>query len=232
MKEKKTILRGFQSGNAKGTGNVSSSPMKISGFINDVKNDLDDTFPKAVYQQVGTTRKDNDISRGMKYSTRQQNVDTSNYKNYFMRDGQMIQQDGNRNETVLTGVDREYVEAWKKGDYARMEEILADKIRENGAIPFKTPASYNDPDHSWVANAIKKGDTYAICRAAMEMAQLVPKNAVLIPMPNRHGEVSEDTDTMILANEIAKATGSPVVSALAGVERSSRQEDKLKPKSQ
>ena len=48
MKEKKTILRGFQSGNAKGTGNVSSSPMKISAFINDVKNDLDDTFPDAV----------------------------------------------------------------------------------------------------------------------------------------------------------------------------------------
>ena len=168
----------------------------------------------------------------VKLSTRQQNTDTSNWKNYFMRDGQMIQRDGNRNETVLTGLDREYIEAYNKGDFGRMEEILADKIRENGAIPFKAPNRYNDKDHSFIAKKIKEGDMYSVQRAAQEMAEFVPENAVLIPMPNHYGQVNDDTDTMVLAKEISEITGRPVVSALAGVERMSRYEDKKRPKSQ
>lgn len=168
----------------------------------------------------------------IRYSVRQRNEDVSDWKTYNVRDGEMYMKDQKGNETKLTGLDREYVEAWKKHDFVRMEEILADKIRENGAIPFKTPNSYSAPNHKWIANAIKEGNTWAINQAAAEMAQMVPKNAVLIPMPNHHGETTDDTDTVILANKISEISGRPVIRALAGIERESRKEDKAKPKSQ
>lgn len=162
----------------------------------------------------------------------QRDVDVSAWKRYQMRDGELYMMDNNDNETKLTGLDREYVEAWWNHDWASMEEILADKIRENGAIPFKTPNAYTSPSHQWVANAIKTGNTMAIGQAAQEMAQLVPDNAVLVPMPNHHGQTTDDTDTVVLAEAISKITGRPVIRALAGVERESRKADKAKPKSQ
>ena len=166
------------------------------------------------------------------YSVPQRDVDVSAWKRYQMRDGELYMMDNNDNETKLTGLDREYVEAWWNHDWTRMEEILADKIRENGAIPFKTPNAYTSPSHQWVANAIKTGNTMAIGQAAQEMAQLVPDNAVLVPMPNHHGQTTDDTDTVVLAEAISKITGRPVIRALAGVERESRKADKEKPKSQ
>ena len=169
--------------------------------------------------------------KGKKSVYQQRDVDVSAWKRYQMRDGELYMMDNNDNETRLTGLDREYVEAWWNHDWARMEEILADKIRENGAIPFKTPNAYTSPSHQWVANAIKTGNTMAIGQAAQEMAQLVPDNAVLVPMPNHHGQTTDDTDTVVLAEAISKITGRPVIRALAGVERESRKADKAKPKS-
>ena len=159
-------------------------------------------------------------------------VDTSDWKTFETRDGEMYSRDQKGNVVRLTGLDREYVEAWYRSDFARMEEILADKIRENGAVPFKAPNAYSTPNHRWIANAIKNGDEYAIQRAAAEMAEMVPDNAVLIPMPNHHGRVDADTDTMVLAQAISEITGRPVIKALEGVERESRKADKAKPKSQ
>ena len=66
----------------------------------------------------------------------------------------------------------------------------------------------------------------AIMTAAAEMAELVPDNAVLIPIPNHNGIVNEDTDTMLLARAISKLTGRPVANALAGVARKSRRDSK------
>ena len=159
-------------------------------------------------------------------------ADTTNWKTYREENGELYSRDGNGNKVKLEGLDREYVEAWYRGDFNRMEEILMDRIRERGAIPFKTPESYSSPNHQWIANAIKRGDMNAIRTAAQEMATMVPDNAVLVPMPNRHGVVQNNTDTMILAREIAKIKGVPVINALQGAERESRQADKLKPKNQ
>jgi hypothetical protein len=113
-----------------------------------------------------------------------------------------------------------------------MEEILMDRIQERGAIPFKTPVTYSGKTNEWVANNIKTGDSYAIGYAAAAMAQMVPENAVLIPMPNRTGKVTDSTDTMQLAKAISKITGAPVINALEGNERESRQADKGKKKSE
>ena len=159
--------------------------------------------------------------------------DSTKWKLVSESNGEYYETDQQTGEkTKLTGADAEYVKAWKKGDFRRMEEILAEKIRENGAIPFKTPNSYSTANHRWVANAIKEGNMMAIQQAAAEMAEMVPENAVLVPMPNHHGVVDDSTDTMILAQEIGKLTGRQVIVALQGVERESRQQDKNKPKSQ
>ena len=173
---------------------------------------------------------DADVADSAKQS--RADTDTTEWKTYSRQNGQWTMRDGNGNVTTLTGEDAEYVAAWKRGDYGRMEEMLAEKIRQNGAIPFKTPRSYSDPNHRWVANAIKEGNMTAVRTAAQEMATMVPDNAVLVPMPNHYGQVTDDTDTMILAKEISKITGRPVVAALEGTERESRQADKQKPKSQ
>ena len=159
--------------------------------------------------------------------------DSTKWKLVSGRNGEYYEVDQQTGErTKLTGDDAEYVAAWKRGDYRTMEEILAKKIREQGAIPFKTPNSYSTANHRWVANAIKEGNMTAIRQAAAEMAEMVPDNAVLVPMPNHHGVVDDSTDTMILAQEISKLTGRPVIKALEGIERESRQQDKGKPKSQ
>lgn len=167
----------------------------------------------------------------IRWSKAQANKDTSDWKTYTQRNGVWYSRDGKGNTVKLEGADAEYVKAWNKGDYARMEELLADKIRENGAIPFKAAVSYNQPDHMYIAKAIKRGDMQAVRTAAQHMAELVPDNAVLVPMPNHMGVADDSTDTMILAKEISRLTGRPVVAALEGVERESRQEDKKKPKS-
>ena len=158
--------------------------------------------------------------------------DTSDWKTYTVRNGEMYSRDQNGNTVKLEGQDRAYVEAWQRGDFRAMEDMLAERIRERGAVPFKTPNSYSNPNHTWVANAIKDNNMYAIRQAAAEMAEMIPDNAVLVPMPDHYGVVNENTDTMILANEIAKIKDVPVIKALEGIARESRRENKAKPKSQ
>ena len=184
--------------------------------------------PKVTTNKI-TQNNQNDKTRLSKWTDEENWYIGDNNQGVYMRNNKT-------GETVpLEGDDLEYYQAYKRGDWMRMEEMLAEKIREAGAIPFKTPEIYTkdrQTDHRWVSKAIKEGDTQAIQTAAGKMAEMVPKNAVLVPMPNHYGQVEEDTDTMILARMIGWITGRPVVNALAGVERESRQEDKKKPKSQ
>jgi len=122
--------------------------------------------------------------------------------------------------------DYRYVQAWQNDDFDEMENILREKIEgTDGVIPFKAPKSYQFRDKD-IAKYIKEGNKEAINIAAAHMAQQVPKNAVLVPMPNHHGVVNDDTDTMMLARAISEMTGRPVVNALAGADRESRYDSK------
>ena len=116
-----------------------------------------------------------------------------------------------------------YIQAWMDFNQDEMERILGEKREEvGGVVPYKAAVWYDTERHRQVANLIKQNNREALMIAAGEMAELVPDNAVLIPMPNHYGVVDENTDTMQLARMISELTGRPVMNALAGVERESR----------
>lgn len=121
----------------------------------------------------------------------------------------------------------QYITAWKNNDREKMEQLLMDKIAGNDSIiPYKAPRWY-EGKHAEVARLIKDKNPEALWIAAIEMSQLVPKNAVLIPMPPHTGTVTEDTDTYALAQKISQLTGRPVINALASDEHISRRKAKL-----
>ena len=123
-------------------------------------------------------------------------------------------------------LDQEYQEAVESGNLDRATEMLMDRLAEKeGIIPFNAPHGYSG-QHRDIAKLIKEGTPEAVARAAADMAQFVPENGVLIPMPPHEGTVETETDTMILANAISKLTGRPVVVALESDPRESRYQAK------
>ena len=126
----------------------------------------------------------------------------------------------------LARLDREYVEAVKSGDADKAFAMLREKaLKTDGIIPYIAPAGYAG-SHRDVARQIKEGEDGATGKAASDMARFVPGNAVLVPMPDHTGKVTDDTDTKMLAEAVSALTGSPVVAALEGNERESRHEAK------
>lgn len=126
----------------------------------------------------------------------------------------------------LSEQDQAYADAVERGDIQTATDMLMDKLAHSeNIIPFNAPEWYAG-EHMDVAKMIKQLNSDAvpeeILSAAEKMASYVPDNGVLVPMPNHHGEVNEDTDTMILARVISEMTGRPVVAALAGADRESR----------
>ena len=122
----------------------------------------------------------------------------------------------------MAELDAEYEKAVNTGNMARAEEMLLEKLQQTeGITAFNAPEWYSG-EHKDIARMIKEGTPEVIARAAGEMAQYVPDNAVLIPMPPHEGKVTDDTDTMILAKAISEMTGRPVVNALESDERESR----------
>lgn len=77
---------------------------------------------------------------------------------------------------------------------------------------------YYDDDNNHIAHGIKEGDIGAIKYAAQKMADLIPPNSVLIPMPSHKGYA---TDTLLLAKEIQKITKTPIADILKGKSRMS-----------
>ena len=121
----------------------------------------------------------------------------------------------------------EYVKAWERFDYETMDNILMEKmLGTDGVIPYKSAVTYAPGRNQQVANLIKEKNPEAINIAAAQMAPLVAKNAVLVPMPPHTGIVTEETDTYVLAQRISELTGRPVVVALEGKERMRRKEAK------
>ena len=75
-----------------------------------------------------------------------------------------------------------------------------------------TLGKYNTDDLRDLAHRVKDGDSAAIADAGRRLAKILPKNAVLVPMPSRTGE---PTTMRVLADAIAaNADGATVVDAL------------------
>ena len=148
----------------------------------------------------------------------------------YMLDRDTARWEENRVEAMgldETELGAQYIAAWLANDFDRMEEILAEKYSAiEGIIPFKNAQGYDSEKNRQIAKLIKTGNPEAIMRAGAEMAQLVPKNAVLIPIPPHTGKVTANTDTMLLAQMISKLTGRPVVNALESAEHEKRQNNK------
>ncbi len=125
-------------------------------------------------------------------------------------------------------LDEEYMQAIADGDEKKQLQMIRDKLMNaEGIYPFYAPQLYKGHAVK-IARAIKAGDMKVITTAAGEMAKYVPDNAVLIPMPGHTGIVTDDTDTMLLAKELSRITGKPVINALQGNERESRYVSKSK----
>jgi len=82
---------------------------------------------------------------------------------------------------------------------------------------------YQTPGAKEMNHRFKDGDILAVIQMGKEMAQLVPKDVVLIPIPGRTGRAVE---TLKLAYEIASRTGCKVIDAIRGNERESQFEMK------
>lgn len=135
-------------------------------------------------------------------------------------------QENNDIRFSMAQLDAEYEEAVRAGELAHAEDMLLEKLqRTEGIIPFNAPHGYAG-QHKDIARMIKNGTPEVVARAAEDMAQYVPDNAVLIPIPPHEGMVTDDTDTMILARAIGELTGRPVINALGSNERESRYQAK------
>ena len=96
---------------------------------------------------------------------------------------------------------------------------------EVDGITFLSTGHYYEGINQWVAHKLKEGDTDAFDYAARQMSKLLPKNAVLVPIPGRHGTPDQ---TLKLCRNIASYTHLPIIDALRGNERESQYEAKYK----
>lgn len=103
-----------------------------------------------------------------------------------------------------------------------MENNEPIKIERDG-ITFLATGRYYDGINQWVAHKIKEGDGEAIDYAARQMARLLPKNAVLVPIPGHHGF---PVQTLRLAKAISFYTDLPIADVLRGNDRESQYEAK------
>lgn len=76
--------------------------------------------------------------------------------------------------------------------------------------------NYRQGGRCETAHAMKNGEKWALWKAAAEMVQYIPTNAVLIPMPSHTGRA---TYTLELCRMIAKTTAAEVRDILRGNER-------------
>ena len=99
---------------------------------------------------------------------------------------------------------------------------------EVDGITFLSTGRYYEGINQWVAHKLKEGDAEVFDYAARQMAKLLTNNAVLVPIPGRHGTPDQ---TMRLCRDIASYTQLPILDALRGKERESQYEAKYKGRS-
>lgn len=98
---------------------------------------------------------------------------------------------------------------------------------EVDGITYLSTGHYYEGINQWVAHKLKEGDAEVFDYAARLMAKLLPKNAVLIPIPGRHGTPDQ---TMQLCRNIAAYAHLPIIDALRGKDRESQYEAKYRGK--
>lgn len=81
---------------------------------------------------------------------------------------------------------------------------------------YYATGNYRKEGRSETAHAMKEGERWAIGKAAAEMVQYIPTNAVLIPMPSHTGRA---TYTLELCKRIARETAAEVCDCLKGTPR-------------
>lgn len=99
---------------------------------------------------------------------------------------------------------------------------------EVDGITFLSTGHYYEGINQWVAHKLKEGDAEVFDYAARQMAKLLPKNALLVPIPGKHGTPDQ---TMRLCRDIASYTHLPIIDALRGNDRESQYEAKYKGRS-
>lgn len=129
-----------------------------------------------------------------------------------------------RVEDAISNRDAEYAEAAERGDKKTAIRLVNEALEEyvgNGIVPYISVKGYADIRS--LAKGVKRRDPAEIKKAARLMAEYIPDNAVLIPVPSHSGKA---TDMLDLANEIGRRTNSPVADVLVGVERKSQYQAK------
>lgn len=81
---------------------------------------------------------------------------------------------------------------------------------------FYATGNYRQGGRCETAHAMKDGERWAICKAAAEMVQYIPSNAVLVPIPSHTGKA---TYTLELCKRIARETAAEVCDCLKGTPR-------------
>ena len=81
---------------------------------------------------------------------------------------------------------------------------------------FFATGNYRKDGRTETAHAMKEGANWAIYKAAAEMVQYIPTNAVLVPMPSHTGRA---TYTLELCKRIARETAAEVCDYLKGTPR-------------
>ena len=152
----------------------------------------------------------------------------SRLKNFYKRFGFKDNKGRNTNFATRESMvrppmsDRIYEDAVNRGDMETATAMLREKLAKAvDIIPYVSATNYSGP-HIDIAKQLKESDAEAIAEAASNMVQYIPDNAVLIPIPPHEGKVTEDTDTMKLAQALAEMKGVPVMNILEGNERESR----------
>jgi len=83
-------------------------------------------------------------------------------------------------------------------------------------VRYYATGNYRQGGRCETAHAMKEGANWAIIRAAREMVQYIPTNAVLVPMPSHTGRATYTKD---LCRMIARETAAEVCDYLRGSER-------------
>lgn len=83
-------------------------------------------------------------------------------------------------------------------------------------IPIFSIGNYYEGDNKQIAKRMKYGDTIALDTAARSMIRLIPRDAVLVPIPGHEGTAKQ---TLELCKAISSYTGLHVADVLKGNER-------------
>lgn len=107
--------------------------------------------------------------------------------------------------------------------------VFTSQLKSNAAITVAkdnvlliSTSLYNQQTRI-LAHGLKDGDKNAMQTAALQMVNILPENAVLIPMPSHLGYAKQ---TLRLVNLMSDISGAPVADVLVGRERMSNYHSK------